>query len=145
MRRLGFLCLSIVLTAAPVVARHGATGCGTSESTPAEVMFLHRQAVRARATHPRLLAATAPAASTNRDIGNVAIIEAGDGVVETITQFDLDQSTLNIVTGQGGNFLSPYYMDQWKAWYEGSTFTLPFSPTAVERAKAHRLLLEPGR
>jgi penicillin amidase len=58
---------------------------------------------------------------------------------------DLDQSTLNIVTGQGGNFLSPYYMDQWKAWYEGSTFTLPFSPTAVERAKAHRLLLEPGR
>jgi penicillin G amidase len=33
---------------------------------------------------------------------------------------DLDQSTLNIVTGQGGNFLSPYYMDQWKAWYEGN-------------------------
>ena len=39
---------------------------------------------------------------------------------------DLDQSTLNTVTGQGGNFLSPYYMDQWKAWYEGSTFTLAF-------------------
>jgi penicillin amidase len=58
---------------------------------------------------------------------------------------DLDQSTLNIVTGQGGNFLSPYYMDQWKAWYEGTTFTLPFSPGAVERAKAHRLVLEPGR
>ncbi len=37
---------------------------------------------------------------------------------------DLDQSTLNTVTGQGGNFLSPYYMDQWKAWYEGTTFTL---------------------
>jgi penicillin amidase len=58
---------------------------------------------------------------------------------------DLDQSTLNVVTGQGGNFLSPYYMDQWKAWYEGTTFTLPFSPGAVERAKAHRLVLEPGR
>jgi penicillin amidase len=41
---------------------------------------------------------------------------------------DLDQSTLNIVTGQAGNFLSPYYMDQWRAWYEGTTFTLPFSP-----------------
>ena len=27
---------------------------------------------------------------------------------------DLDQSTLNTVTGQGGNFMSPYYMDQWK-------------------------------
>ena len=58
---------------------------------------------------------------------------------------DLDQSTLNIVTGQGGNFLSPYYMDQWKAWYEGTTFTLPFSPGAVQAAKAHSLLLEPGK
>ena len=58
---------------------------------------------------------------------------------------DLDQSTLNIVTGQGGNFLSPYYMDQWKAWYEGSTFLLPFSPTAVEAAATHRLVLEPAR
>jgi len=58
---------------------------------------------------------------------------------------DLDQSTLNIVTGQGGNFLSPYYMDQWKAWYEGTTFTLPFSAKAVEAAKTHRLLLEPGK
>jgi penicillin amidase len=56
---------------------------------------------------------------------------------------DLDQSTLNIVTGQGGNFLSPYYMDQWKAWYEGTTFALPFSTKAVDAAKAHRLVLEP--
>ncbi|MGD1078664.1 MAG: penicillin acylase family protein [Candidatus Sulfotelmatobacter sp.] len=56
---------------------------------------------------------------------------------------DLDQSTLNIVTGQGGNFLSPYYMDQWKAWYEGTTFTLPFSTKAVNATKTHRLMLEP--
>jgi penicillin amidase len=58
---------------------------------------------------------------------------------------DLDRSTLNTVTGQGGNFLSPYYMDQWKAWYEGSTFTLPFTPQAVEATGAHRLVLEPAR
>jgi penicillin amidase len=58
---------------------------------------------------------------------------------------DLDQSTLNTVTGQGGNFLSPYYMDQWKAWYEGTTFSLPFTAKAVEAAKTHRLLLEPIR
>jgi penicillin amidase len=58
---------------------------------------------------------------------------------------DLDQSTLNTVTGQGGNFLSPYYMDQWKAWYEGFTFTLPFTPQAVEASKSHRLILEPAR
>jgi penicillin G amidase len=58
---------------------------------------------------------------------------------------DLDQSTLNIVTGQGGNFLSPYYMDQWKAWYAGTTFNLPFTAKAVDAAKAHRLVLEPAR
>jgi penicillin amidase len=58
---------------------------------------------------------------------------------------DLDQSTLNTVTGQAGNFLSPYYMDQWKAWYEGSTFTLPFTPSAVESTEAHRLVLQPTR
>jgi penicillin amidase len=58
---------------------------------------------------------------------------------------DLDQSTLNVVTGQSGNFLSPYYIDQWKAWYEGSTFLLPFTSPAVEASKAHRLILEPAQ
>ena len=44
----------------------------------------------------------------------------------TVDLSDLDQSsTLNLVTGEAGNFLSPYYMDQWKAWYEGYSFTLP--------------------
>lgn len=61
----------------------------------------------------------------------------------TANMADLDQSTLNTVTGQGGNFLSPYYMDQWKAWYEGTTFTLPFSAKAVQGARAHQLILEP--
>ena len=58
---------------------------------------------------------------------------------------NLDQSTLNLVTGEAGNFLSPYYLDQWKAWYEGSTFTLPYSQAAVEKAKVHALLLKPDR
>ena len=56
---------------------------------------------------------------------------------------DLDQSTMNLVTGQAGNFLSPYYMDQWRAWYENRTFFLPFTRPAVERARTHKLLLEP--
>ena len=58
---------------------------------------------------------------------------------------DLDHSTLNVITGQGGNFLSPYYMDQWPAWYGGTTFTLPFTVKAVEETKGHRLMLEPAR
>jgi len=58
---------------------------------------------------------------------------------------DLDQSTLNTVTGQGGNFISTYYMDQWQAWDTGFTFTLPFTSQAVESGAAHRLVLDPGK
>jgi penicillin amidase len=56
---------------------------------------------------------------------------------------NLDASTLNLVTGNAGNFLSPYYMDQWEAWYNGYTFVLPFSTSAVDQSAAHRLMLEP--
>jgi penicillin amidase len=56
---------------------------------------------------------------------------------------NFDQSTLNTVTGQGGNFLSPFYMDQWKAWYEGTTVPLPFSPKAVQTSKTHQMVLRP--
>jgi len=61
----------------------------------------------------------------------------------TVDLANLDASTLNLVTGQSGNFLSPYYMDQWVAWYKGTTFVLPFSKTAVENSATHRLMLEP--
>jgi penicillin amidase len=60
----------------------------------------------------------------------------------TVDLSDLDQTTLNLVTGQAGNFLSPYYMDQWKAWYEGYTFKLPYSEKAVAAAKRHELVME---
>ena len=58
---------------------------------------------------------------------------------------DLDQSTLNVVTGEAGNFMSPYYMDQWQAWHEGTTFTLPFTSQAVSATAAHRLVLQPEK
>jgi penicillin amidase len=61
----------------------------------------------------------------------------------TVDLANLDHSTLNLVTGEAGNFLSPYYMDQWKAWYQGFTFLLPFSDKAVEKARVHDLTLEP--
>jgi penicillin amidase len=56
---------------------------------------------------------------------------------------DFDASTMNVVTGNAGNFLSPYYMDQWRAWYTGYTFPLPFSRSAVEKTAAHRLMMRP--
>jgi penicillin amidase len=63
----------------------------------------------------------------------------------TVDLANLDNSTLNIVTGQSGNLLSPYYMDQWPAWFHGSTFRLPFSASAVAAARAHQLVLQPAK
>lgn len=63
----------------------------------------------------------------------------------TVDLSNLDASTLNLVTGQSGQFGSPYYMDHFPAWYEGRTFALPFSPGAVEKARAHTLLLQPAK
>ena len=56
---------------------------------------------------------------------------------------NFDESTLNLVTGESGIFLSPYYMDQWPAWYGGTTFKFPFSEAAVEKARAHEMTLVP--
>ena len=56
---------------------------------------------------------------------------------------NFDESTLNLVTGESGVFLSPYYMDQWAAWYGGSTFGFPFSPAAVLQHRVHEMTLEP--
>ncbi len=56
---------------------------------------------------------------------------------------NFDESTLNLVTGESGIFLSPYYMDQWTAWYGGSTFAFPFSQAAVEGHRAHEMILAP--
>jgi penicillin amidase len=63
----------------------------------------------------------------------------------TVDLANLDQSTLNLVTGEAGNLFSPYYLDQWNAWYEGFTFAWPFSGPAVDKARAHELVLEPER
>jgi len=58
---------------------------------------------------------------------------------------NLDSTTLNIVNGQSGNLFSPYFDDQWTAWYTGATFALPFTAEAAERSAPHRLVLKPQR
>lgn len=84
-------CLIALFAALPVWARHDAAGCGTTRENSNEELFLHRQALRARAARPL---AAAPADSGNRDIGNIAIIEDAGGVVERLNQFNLDGNTL---------------------------------------------------
>ncbi len=56
---------------------------------------------------------------------------------------DLDRSTLNLVLGQSGNPASAWFLDQFPAWYRGTTFVLPFSGSAVQQAARHTLTLNP--
>jgi penicillin G amidase len=61
----------------------------------------------------------------------------------TIDWASVDGATEDIVMGESGDPLSPYYRDQWPYWYGGKTFALPFSDEAVAAATAHTLRLEP--
>jgi len=56
---------------------------------------------------------------------------------------DLDQSTLNLVLGQASNPASPWFLDQWPAWYKSTTYVLPFGKSAVDAATTHTLTLTP--
>ena len=56
---------------------------------------------------------------------------------------DPDRSTLNLVLGQSGNPLSPWFMDQFQSWLQGRTYPLPFSPPAVQAGVTHTLTLMP--
>ena len=124
MHRFRFLCAVLAVTAVPVAARHDTGVCGTTAATPAEVMFLHRQAERARASRRRPLAAVA-AISNNRDIGNVAILEDSDGVVEKLNQFNLAAATLTF-TPAGGT--SARYRYEYSALGFDSTAATQGSP-----------------
>jgi len=75
----------------------------------------------------------------------VKAVGRGFGPSERITWnfANFDESTLNLVTGESGIFLSPYYMDQWKAWYGGSTFAFAYSKDAVGKQRAHEMTLVP--
>jgi penicillin G amidase len=56
---------------------------------------------------------------------------------------DLDRSLQNITLGESGQPFSPYYRDQFAAWYGGQSLPMLFSDSAVERGAVHKLLLEP--
>jgi penicillin amidase len=58
---------------------------------------------------------------------------------------DLDHSVNNLTLGESGQVFSPYYKDQFEAWYTGHSFPMPFSDTAVEQATVHKLVLGPDK
>ena len=56
---------------------------------------------------------------------------------------NLDNSTENLVMGQSGDPLSPFYRDQWPFWYGGRSFALPYTAHAAQAAGRHTLRLVP--
>jgi len=61
----------------------------------------------------------------------------------TMDWSNIDGSTEHIVLGESSNPLSPYFRDQWNDWYNGTTFALPFTPSAVAAQTTHTLRLLP--
>jgi penicillin amidase len=61
----------------------------------------------------------------------------------TMDWSNIDGSTENIVLGESGNPLSPYFRDQWNDWYGGTTFAFPFTSPAVAAQTQHTLRLLP--
>ncbi len=43
-----------------------------------------------------------------------------------------DRSFLNIMTGESGQILSPHYRDQWRAWYNATSFPMQFGKVAAK-------------
>ena len=80
--------------------------------------------------------------------GDVSTVKQMNGLLGpsqrlTVDWSNLDNSTENIVYGQSGNPLSPWYSDQWSDWYGGKTFALPFTDPAVSANSQHTLRLTP--
>ena len=89
------LCALLVL-AASAWARHADSGfCGTTQETPRQTLFLHRQATRVRARLRPQAVAQAPA--PDYDLGNIAVIQDRDGVVLRQNQFSLDSNSLTFM------------------------------------------------
>jgi len=56
---------------------------------------------------------------------------------------NLDNSVQEITLGESGQVLSPYYRDQFQAWYSGGNFPMLYSDAAVDKGVLHRLVLDP--
>jgi penicillin amidase len=54
-----------------------------------------------------------------------------------------DNSLMNINMGQSGQYLSRYYKDQFRPWFDGKGVSSVFSDAAWEKTVVHRLRLRP--
>jgi penicillin amidase len=57
---------------------------------------------------------------------------------------NFENSMQNITLGESGQVFSPYYKDQFEAWYTGHSYPMLFGDSAVEQGTVHKLILEPA-
>ncbi len=106
-------------------------------------------------TFRHLLAADLPLAGRLLNVGPVPQSGTVATVKQTTTTIgpsmrmvvdfsNFDASVQNITLGESGEFASPYYRDQFEAWYHGTSFPMLFTDQAVERGAAHKLTLVPA-
>jgi len=58
---------------------------------------------------------------------------------------NFDHSVQNITLGESGQVFSPYYKDQFDAWYNGRSFPMSCSDAVVDQATVHKLVLGPEK
>jgi penicillin G amidase len=80
--------------------------------------------------------------------GDTTTIKQADGIHGPSQRFTIDWSNIdgateNITLGESSDPFSPYFRDQWKDWYGGTTFALPFTTAAVAAQTRHTLRLLP--
>ncbi len=71
-------------------------------------------------------------------------MQVGPSMRMVVDLGDLNRSVQNITLGESGQVFSPYYKDQFEAWYHGRSFPMLFSNEAVQKGTVHRLVLEPA-
>ena len=66
---------------------------------------------------------------------------AGPSMRMVVDLANLDNSVQNLTLGESGEVSSPYYTDQFQAWYTGRSFSMLFGDQAVDRGAIHKLTL----
>lgn len=109
-RFFSLICLGL-LVIGPGESRQVTVTCGTYRDRVQEDLQLHRRMLRLRrerllrqqSAQPGAAAGGAlPAAAPRTDIGDIAVIEDGDGVVGQLDQFNIDNKTLKFTPSSGG-------------------------------------------
>ncbi len=112
MTRFGLALFLAFLTVAQLPARRPEASCGTHRDTAREALSLHRASARYRQQVKAMSAAAAavPAPAPSADIGDIAVVGDGEGVVSRLNPFNLNRKTLAFAPTRAGY---RYQLSEW--------------------------------